>query len=312
MRQGRPDPFVVVEAGAGNGRLAATCCAPSPTVRPALHYVLVERSARLRAEQATRLPIEPVADALGPATRSGCRRRRAGAGRPGSGPSSARSTSSRRSRSTAWCSPTSCSTTSRSRSSCGPTTGWDEVRVAVADDGTFVEVRVPATDDLRRWVDGGRRTAGDAAAGRDGCGRVDRGRGRSPAPRRAAARRLHRRLGRADRRATAGGCAPTRATPAVADPLTAPGTQDVTVDVPIDDGAARRGAGRARARPRHHARPSGSPGSGSTHSSPRGGPVGRPGRRRPTWTRWPGGAGSPRPPRSPIRPGSALTPCSGW
>jgi len=39
----RPDPFVVIEAGAGRGRLAADVLAASPRCAPALRYVLVER-----------------------------------------------------------------------------------------------------------------------------------------------------------------------------------------------------------------------------------------------------------------------------
>ena len=50
---GRPDPFVVVEAGAGRGRWPARCCWPTPACAPALRYVLVERSAALRVRART-------------------------------------------------------------------------------------------------------------------------------------------------------------------------------------------------------------------------------------------------------------------
>jgi SAM-dependent MidA family methyltransferase len=63
---GRPDPFVVVEAGAGPGALAAGVLAARPACSPALRYVLVERSDALRRAQAARLPLEPAAFALGP------------------------------------------------------------------------------------------------------------------------------------------------------------------------------------------------------------------------------------------------------
>ena len=63
---GRPDPFVVVEAGAGPGTLAATVLAARPACRPALRYVLVERSESLRRAQSSRLPLEPAAFVLGP------------------------------------------------------------------------------------------------------------------------------------------------------------------------------------------------------------------------------------------------------
>ncbi|MEX2100160.1 MAG: SAM-dependent methyltransferase [Acidimicrobiia bacterium] len=65
-RLGRPDPFVVVEGGAGVGRLAREILRARPRCAKALRYVLVERSARLRAEQRSRLELEPAEDALGP------------------------------------------------------------------------------------------------------------------------------------------------------------------------------------------------------------------------------------------------------
>src|SRR5438309_1141925 len=63
---GRPDPYVVVEAGAGAGTLARDVLAAAPTCGPALRYVLVERSAPLRARQRGRLPLEPPRQVLGP------------------------------------------------------------------------------------------------------------------------------------------------------------------------------------------------------------------------------------------------------
>lgn len=62
----RPDPFVVVEAGAGRGALARAVLDATPVCAPALRYVLVERSETLRAEQAALLPLEPPHWALGP------------------------------------------------------------------------------------------------------------------------------------------------------------------------------------------------------------------------------------------------------
>jgi SAM-dependent MidA family methyltransferase len=67
---GSPDPFVVVEAGAGVGSLAASVLAAAPQCAPALRYVTVERSAHLRAQQPERLPLELPALVLGPATQS--------------------------------------------------------------------------------------------------------------------------------------------------------------------------------------------------------------------------------------------------
>ena len=60
------DPFLVIEAGAGRGRLAADVLASEPRCAPALRYVLVERSDARRAEQRDLLALEPVEDALGP------------------------------------------------------------------------------------------------------------------------------------------------------------------------------------------------------------------------------------------------------
>ena len=64
---GRPDPYVVVEAGAGAGTLARTVLDARPLCAPALRYVLVERSERLRDAQRSRLPMEPARQVLGPA-----------------------------------------------------------------------------------------------------------------------------------------------------------------------------------------------------------------------------------------------------
>jgi SAM-dependent MidA family methyltransferase len=62
----RPDPFVVVEAGAGAGTLARGVLDARPACAPALRYVLVERADALRRLQAERLPLEPARLALGP------------------------------------------------------------------------------------------------------------------------------------------------------------------------------------------------------------------------------------------------------
>ncbi|MFP5319700.1 MAG: SAM-dependent methyltransferase [Acidimicrobiia bacterium] len=62
----RPDPFVVVEAGAGSGTLAGAVLAARPECSAALRYVLVERSPRWRERQSARLPLEPAGMVLGP------------------------------------------------------------------------------------------------------------------------------------------------------------------------------------------------------------------------------------------------------
>jgi len=67
----RPDPFVVVEAGAGIGTLARSVLAAAPECSPALRWVCVERSAPLRAHAASTLPVEPLAHVLGAAAGGG-------------------------------------------------------------------------------------------------------------------------------------------------------------------------------------------------------------------------------------------------
>jgi SAM-dependent MidA family methyltransferase len=63
---GAPDPYLVVEAGAGRGKLAADVLRAAPECAGALRYVLVERSAALRAQQRELLTLEPPDEALGP------------------------------------------------------------------------------------------------------------------------------------------------------------------------------------------------------------------------------------------------------
>jgi SAM-dependent MidA family methyltransferase len=64
-RLGRPDPFVVIEGGAGRGALAKAILDASPSCAPALRYVCVERSAALRAAAADLLPAEPPENVFG-------------------------------------------------------------------------------------------------------------------------------------------------------------------------------------------------------------------------------------------------------
>jgi len=68
---GRPDPYVVVDAGAGRGQLARDVLRAAPACAPALRYVMVERSVALRRLQHEHLQVEPPEDALGPAVRRG-------------------------------------------------------------------------------------------------------------------------------------------------------------------------------------------------------------------------------------------------
>jgi SAM-dependent MidA family methyltransferase len=63
---GEPDPFVVVEAGAGPGTLCRTVLAARPRCALALRYVLVERSAAQRRRQGEKLLLEDPALAFPP------------------------------------------------------------------------------------------------------------------------------------------------------------------------------------------------------------------------------------------------------
>ncbi len=63
---GRPDPYLVVDCGAGVGTLARTVYAAAPDCLGALTYVMVERSAALRARHADHLELTDPVLALGP------------------------------------------------------------------------------------------------------------------------------------------------------------------------------------------------------------------------------------------------------
>lgn len=63
---GRPDPYVVVDAGAGPGTLCRTVLAAGPECAKALRYVLVERSATQRARHGERIALEEPALAFAP------------------------------------------------------------------------------------------------------------------------------------------------------------------------------------------------------------------------------------------------------
>src|SRR3954452_749575 len=65
VRLGRPDPFVVIEAGAGRGALARSILGAEPDCIAALRYVCVERSPVLRAAMEDALPIEPAPNVFG-------------------------------------------------------------------------------------------------------------------------------------------------------------------------------------------------------------------------------------------------------
>lgn len=66
QQMGEPDPYLVVEAGAGSGTLARAVLAADPACARALRYVLVERSAALRRRHGAYLPLEDPALVMPP------------------------------------------------------------------------------------------------------------------------------------------------------------------------------------------------------------------------------------------------------
>ncbi len=236
---GEPDPFVVVEAGAGRGRLAADVLRAEPACAAALRYVLVERSAGAarRAARAARRSSRPRTRSARSCPATSDDRRRAG--RRGWARSSRRSTSS-------------------------PRCAFDRRRARQR------AARQPPVPHRRARAP----TAGTRSASRRGRRRVRRGarargrRARAPTPtpsrRRdvptgarlpvpSGARALAARLrdaccdrgalvvvdyvddrSRSSSSAGPGGCAPTGSTSAATSPLEDAGAQDITADVPLE------------------------------------------------------------------------------
>lgn len=63
---GEPDPYLVIEPGAGRGQLARDVLRAAPRCAPALRYVMVERSEELREMAHEHLSVEPAEEVLGP------------------------------------------------------------------------------------------------------------------------------------------------------------------------------------------------------------------------------------------------------
>jgi NADH dehydrogenase [ubiquinone] 1 alpha subcomplex assembly factor 7 len=234
---GEPDPFIVVEAGAGRGRLAADVLRAAPSCAPALRYVMVERSAALREAQRELLALEPYEDAFGPAARDDPDE--APHPVPGVGPivSALPELPAVAIRdgvvlANELLDNLPCRIVERT------TAGWSEVRVGVDDHSDFVEVVVPAFSELQAEAE--RVAAGSA---------VDPG-ARLPVP--TGAQEWFAACGRALRRGrllvvdyadTAASLARRgqgewlrtyRAHERGGPPLRAPGTQDITADVPAE------------------------------------------------------------------------------
>ena len=62
---GRPDPYLVVEVGAGPGMLARTILAAAPRCGGSLRYLMVERSAAMRAVHGAHLALTPADEIMG-------------------------------------------------------------------------------------------------------------------------------------------------------------------------------------------------------------------------------------------------------
>jgi SAM-dependent MidA family methyltransferase len=236
-RLGRPDPFVVVDAGAGRGRLAADVLRAEPLCAPALRLVLVERSPVLRAEQRDLLTLEPADEVFGPVITSED---------PDEAP-----------RQVAGMGPLV--TALDELPAVGFTGvvvanelldnlpvrivervggGWSEIRIAVADDGSLEEVAVPAPPDL------------SAAADEVAAGTGVPGGSRLPVPEGTAEWLLavSRVLRRGEivvidyvevaaelvARGPTGWLRTYRGHERGSSPLDAPGTQDITCDVPLE------------------------------------------------------------------------------
>lgn len=237
---GHPDPFVVIEAGAGRGRLASDVLRAEPACAPALRYVLVERSEPLRRAQRDLVVLEAPDEVFGPFA--------PGAGAD-DGPDPVRGTG-----------PIATSLAELPGLHVDGVVlanelldnlpvdlverddaGWREVRVGLGRDASFVEVLVPAADELTAEADvvaagtvapAGSRLPVPAATRAwlvTAAGRLRRGRvlvvdyvdsiagllERGPSGARGWLRtyRAHERGG---------------------EPLEAPGTQDITCDVPLE------------------------------------------------------------------------------
>lgn len=133
---GQPDPWTVVDAGAGPGTLALAVRAAAPRCLPALRYVLVERSSAQRAGHGTHLD-------LGTTFTSSAE--------PPDGPFAGVILANELLDNVPFA-------LVERRSS-----GWSEVRVAIDEsDAALVEVMVPAADHL---VDVADRVLADAAEG---------------------------------------------------------------------------------------------------------------------------------------------------
>jgi SAM-dependent MidA family methyltransferase len=261
-RLGQPDPFLVVEAGAGRGQAARDVLRAGPACSPALRYVLVERSADLRQAQTEHLPIEPAELVLGPAAPPDSDEEPLSV--PGLGPmvTALGELPAGRLRGVVVANelldnlPFRIVERAAARGPGGvpPNVRWLEVRVGVAPSGVsglFAEVVLPADESLASEVDGMVGEVGDPSVIRPGA--------RLPVPTgmdewlRSCSTMLRRGgvilvdyaepVEELVRRGPDGWLRTYRAHTRGGSPLEDPGDQDITGDVPLE--ALRRSAARA-------------------------------------------------------------------
>jgi SAM-dependent MidA family methyltransferase len=160
-RLGRPDPFVVVEVGAGRGALARAVLDAAPSCLPALRYVMVERSPVLADAAADLVPVEPAANVLGTVSGPDGEERVVAAG---GGPVVAVLEDLPVARVSGVVLANELLDNVPFRLFERRAEGWDEVRVGLADDGgeQLVEVLVATEDDRAAELS---RLAPDAAPG---------------------------------------------------------------------------------------------------------------------------------------------------
>lgn len=241
---GRPDPFIVVEAGAGVGTLARTVLAGAPACLPALTYVLVEQSEALRSRQGDHLPLTDPALALPPRVTDADGIALAGQGSVGTGPRFVSLAELPALRFVGVVLANELLDNLVFGLGQRTDAGWAEVRVGLGDaeagadarERTFVEILVPASDELAGRLD---RLAPAAAPG----ARVPLQRAGVEWVRRALACLERGRLVLVDYAGTTDDLASRpvgewlrtyRGHERGVDPLVAPGRQDITCEVAID------------------------------------------------------------------------------
>ena len=149
---GRPDPYVVVDAGAGRGQLARDVLRVGPACATALRYVMVERSPGLRALQHEYLAIEPPEDVLGPAVRHG--RDDEPEPVPGTGPIVTQTETFPAVRFTGVVVANELLDNLPFRLVERSSDGWHEVRVGIDERGGFRDILVPAESELAAEAEG--------------------------------------------------------------------------------------------------------------------------------------------------------------